>query len=200
MSQLWDAGPVKIISRSHKRGAPPVNAICREPGCSKPRRLVQGARYCEEHARGKGYMYVGAGPTVIKTCRRPGCDTEFPKQRKLENATSMAWVEFCPGCRNESPLTLDQLQRHHAPRRLIIEWLDHGADLRCAICEKRLTRRSISSRPVLDHDRSCCPNGSSCGTCIRGVVCQKCNTELGHLEGLLAADLLDRAVQYVKRV
>lgn len=48
----------------------------------------------------------------------------------------------------------------------------------------------------VDHDHACCPGPRSCGGCVRGLLCNKCNVALGYardsaavLRGL--ADYLD---------
>ena len=35
---------------------------------------------------------------------------------------------------------------------------------------------------AIDHDHTCCPGTSSCGRCVRGVLCFRHNTLLGQLE------------------
>lgn len=35
---------------------------------------------------------------------------------------------------------------------------------------------------VLDHDHNCCPGEQTCGRCVRGVLCTKCNVGLGALD------------------
>lgn len=43
----------------------------------------------------------------------------------------------------------------------------------CAIC-----RRS-QQRMTVDHDHSCCEGERSCGSCIRGIICDSCNRGIG---------------------
>lgn len=48
---------------------------------------------------------------------------------------------------------------------------------------------------TVDHDHACCPSESSCGACIRGVLCFRCNTALGLLGD--SVKTITRALRYV---
>jgi len=68
----------------------------------------------------------------------------------------------------------------------------------CAICGKDeviLVKGSLRKLAV-DHDRKCCSGQKSCGKCVRGLLCQYCNTALG----LFREDetLLIKAINYIK--
>ncbi len=46
---------------------------------------------------------------------------------------------------------------------------------RCAICQQP------AEKLVVDHDHACCPKAkTSCGKCVRGLLCQRCNVALGY--------------------
>lgn len=64
----------------------------------------------------------------------------------------------------------------------------------CAICGGDDPRKG--SRFHIDHDRSCCPGTSSCGQCVRALLCMHCNVGLGHFRDDLS--LLEAAAAYLK--
>lgn len=66
----------------------------------------------------------------------------------------------------------------------------------CALCGSA-DPRSRSKRFVVDHDHSCCPSHmSTCGECVRALLCCPCNRALGLLKD--SAELLEKAVSYVR--
>jgi hypothetical protein len=60
---------------------------------------------------------------------------------------------------------------------------------RCSICLK-------GTDLVVDHDRKCCSESKSCGSCIRGLICDLCNRGLGYFHD--SPDSLVRAASYLE--
>jgi len=48
----------------------------------------------------------------------------------------------------------------------------------------------------IDHDHSCCPGSTSCGQCVRGLLCHQCNSALGLLKDNVDAIL--KLANYIK--
>lgn len=62
----------------------------------------------------------------------------------------------------------------------------------CAACR---TPFGGKIRPEVDHDHTCCPTVKTCGRCIRGLLCHKCNTMAGGIEYNL--QYLDEVLNYL---
>lgn len=62
----------------------------------------------------------------------------------------------------------------------------------CAICMTGTPARGWH----VDHDHACCPTvARSCGRCVRGILCSRCNKALGAFKD--SVELLGRAVAYL---
>lgn len=46
---------------------------------------------------------------------------------------------------------------------------------RCVICNK-------NKKLYVDHDHSCCVDKTTCGKCVRGLICQKCNMMMHYID------------------
>ena len=69
----------------------------------------------------------------------------------------------------------------------------------CAMCGEPFDE---GDRIFADHDHTCCPKqvkatAKTCGRCVRGLLCFRCNTALGYIEnyGALARQYLERATR-----
>ena len=66
----------------------------------------------------------------------------------------------------------------------------------CAICRTKEPGGKHPEYFNVDHDRSCCPGSRSCGRCVRGLLCAKCNFGLGNFRDDIA--FLRAAMEYLQ--
>jgi hypothetical protein len=82
-----------------------------------------------------------------------------------------------------------RVQAHNRDLAYRVKYLYGSADLWeqlfrqqegcCRYCREPLdlgTKRAIH----IDHDHNCCRGVRSCGDCVRGLVCEKCNKGIGY--------------------
>ena len=69
--------------------------------------------------------------------------------------------------------------------------IDHGMQLICGLCG------TTEGRLDIDHDHTCCPNGRTCGKCVRGFLCRPCNVGLGMFGD--DPERLRQAAEYIER-
>lgn len=78
-------------------------------------------------------------------------------------------------------LSLDQLDK-----------LTRQQGNKCAACGRSAPKgKSLS----IDHDHECCEGTASCGRCVRGLLCQRCNSFLGLVDD--NPSLIERMIDYI---
>jgi hypothetical protein len=63
----------------------------------------------------------------------------------------------------------------------------------CFICQRA---NGATRRLSVDHDHKCCNGPTSCGACVRGLLCRPCNDLLGHCRD--DWQMLARAIRYLQ--
>jgi len=63
----------------------------------------------------------------------------------------------------------------------------------CKICKNP---EKDGKRLSVDHNHNCCSGPITCGKCIRGLLCSRCNRTLGMVED--NADYLNAMIEYLK--
>lgn len=66
----------------------------------------------------------------------------------------------------------------------------------CASCDAVPT---ADRRLAWDHDHTCCPGKVTCGNCVRGLLCPKCNLLLGKLELGMMDGLFDYLEKWIEK-
>ncbi len=84
-------------------------------------------------------------------------------------------------------------------------WLKHQFGITPEAWDRMLIEQSgqcyLCERPMvtaihIDHDHACCSGKRSCGKCIRGLACQKCNQGVGQFGD--DPDLMERVARNLR--
>lgn len=114
--------------------------------------------------------YDSDGNRRCNTCGEHKPDPEFAKTaRRFDGLATI-----CHECVKDA----------HSMRRYGVSYRDmlEQQGGRCAMCG--IEQCVAGQRFSVDHDHACCPGPTSCGACVRGLLCRKCNGALGFLENL----------------
>ena len=144
----------------------------------------------------------------------PGAEGRKRRRRFVPPYPAQPGFLWCSNCKEEKPFADFDRSQNDGYRKVgrctpcgnrARQAIRHGMSLQfltdlenqqnncCAICklpEPKPWRLSV------DHDHSCCPGKSSCGKCVRGLLCDTHNRMLG-----LAGDdisVLENAIEYLK--
>lgn len=173
-------GQAEALERYKRRARGEEPDLCKKPGCTEPRRRVQGARFCDDHSTRRKSDEV----SVCASCG----ETTPPDRRRR--------YELCAGCRRQASRLLHHASAHHVPHPRLIQWLQHPA---CDICHRGLSlgKATAGEGFAIDRDDRCCDGGPpSCGRCVRGLLCVGCKTAVDALRAMVARSSLEAVRDY----
>lgn len=117
-------------------------------------------------------IVVLRGGDVVKCKARHRLDRERIQARRKERAETEPGFR---GRRNAYHARYARLKKYGLSKGGLEELLA-GADSACEICQQPLNLNTMR----IDHDHSCCDGSTyTCGKCVRGVLCNRCNTAIG---------------------
>lgn len=98
----------------------------------------------------------------------------------------------CTKCGNERQRWYARARKYGLSREQILAMLEAQA-YTCMLCPKVFDLQA--KRPfAIDHDHDCCPGSSSCGKCVRGLLCDRCNVSLRD-----DLEWHERAIEYLNK-
>lgn len=186
-----------------------ASVLCAFDGCEN---LAATAGLCRRHydqrRHGRGLRPLaplkkpadgrnGLGEKWCYSCKSWSPESSFAKSKSTKDGLQGQ----CRPCRSanyrqnaESVRDKMRQQRFGLTREEFDSLLESQGG-RCAIC---LSDDSGSSYWHTDHDHSCCDApGESCGQCIRGILCSRCNIALGIVRE--DARILERMSGYIHK-
>lgn len=108
-----------------------------------------------------------------RNCKKYLNESSF-KLKPIAN-TPYVMKNHCEDCRIELQHR-KTLKKHNMTLEQYLEIKEKQNDA-CKICGNH--ESGFRTRLSVDHDHSCCPGEGSCGKCVRGLLCHKCNMALG---------------------
>lgn len=127
------------------------------------------------------------GTRRCRTCKDIKPKTEFHRSTKQRLQSD------CKKCQKLA-MRKWRLATHYG---MTVEDYDRMLELQggvCALCSSPPAEDDVLR---VDHDHHCCPGEKTCGRCVRGLLCDRCNRGLGYFKDNTVA--LKRAPKYIAR-
>lgn len=109
------------------------------------------------------------------------------RRRKDENWNEEDWI------RNRERIRKSRYKRKYGQSYDKIEALIALQGGKCLICNLEFPGGKFN----VDHDHSCCNGETTCGRCVRGILCSGCNGGIGLLRDDVT--ILTKAIEYLNK-
>ena len=146
-----------------------VKGLCNIHAIQSRTRRTCSFEGCERRHEAKGYC-----KTHASQLKKRGYVSEIRSWGERTGEGALCFVPSCEnrqamgkGCRKHATWA-----QHNVPAELAETWTQQT---KCFVCEE-----TPGKALCVDHDHNCCPTKTSCGKCIRGLICGNCNSALGH--------------------
>lgn len=155
----------------------------RKPQERMPENLGK-TRRCLKCKKTKGVDQFGFARAGKFQCRSHCKDCTNKEGKKYWRKNAKRFIERGKSYRAQ-PRIKKQIREAHLRRTYKISSEDFRATLDkqgggCGLCNSKIPG-GVGAFHV-DHDHRCCPGRKSCGKCVRGVLCSRCNHLLGVFE------------------
>jgi|JI9StandDraft_2_1071091.scaffolds.fasta_scaffold109670_2 hypothetical protein len=190
--------PVEVQLRASRRRPGEAPDPCSVTECERPARtrgycvghygrLVRGQKmdgpFRVTAPRGSASKRDNLGRKCCRICQRWLPTSEFAKHPR----TADSLRAHCRDCGKG----LQRAYKYGVSEERFRELFDRQGHV-CAICHAENPGRWW----CIDHDHSCCPGTVTCGSCIRGVICDSCNVGIARFND--SPDSLRRAADYLE--
>jgi len=130
---------------------------------------------------------MNAADTAKFNVKCPSCGETDTSKFAKNSARINGLQVYCKACHNNrqknDPKRRDGRIRWNLTARYgltVEEYSQRLADQKgvCAICNQPETVSHLGGKTIrlaVDHDHSCCSGKFSCGKCVRGLLCYRCN-------------------------
>ena len=165
---------------------PTIEDLCSFSECDQPSRttgLCVG--HYKQSRRGMDLRALRASASLRDELGRKRCArceewrevNHFTQNLRQSDSLDTWCVDCCAVYRASEGFVANTLMRTYS---LTLERYNELLADQAGVCGSCKRAEPRGGRLSVDHDHACCAGSKSCGRCVRGLLCRRCNLMLGH--------------------